>query len=129
MNTILYIITIFLSIATAYALKKLFTRLGKFDAINYRSVHDTKATKTGGIAVFTTLFLMSTYLYISKEELFDFSLLIPLGIMFIVGVYDDFYNADFKLKFFLQISTYFFGHEYCHLLSFSSYKANKSLYI
>ena len=23
--------------------------------------------------------------------------------MFIVGVYDDFYNADFKLKFFLQI--------------------------
>ena len=103
MNTILYIITIFLSIATAYALKKLFTRLGKFDAINYRSVHNTQATKTGGIAVFTTIFLMSTYLYISKEELFDFSLLIPLGIMFIVGVYDDFYNADFKLKFFLQI--------------------------
>ena len=23
--------------------------------------------------------------------------------MFIVGVYDDFYNADFKLKFFIQI--------------------------
>ena len=23
--------------------------------------------------------------------------------MFVVGVYDDFYNADFKLKFFLQI--------------------------
>ena len=63
-------------------IKKLFTRLGKFDAINYRSVHDTQATKTGGIAVFTTLFLISTYLYISKEELFDFSLLIPLGIMF-----------------------------------------------
>jgi len=35
--------------------------------------------------------------------MFDFSLLIPLGIMFVVGVYDDFYNADFKLKFFLQI--------------------------
>ena len=29
--------------------------------------------------------------------------MIPLGIMFIVGVYDDFYSADFKLKFFLQI--------------------------
>ena len=49
-------------------LKKIFTRLGKFDAINYRSVHNTKATKTGGIAVFTTLFLISTYLYISKEN-------------------------------------------------------------
>ena len=23
--------------------------------------------------------------------------------MFVMGVYDDFYNADFKLKFFLQI--------------------------
>ena len=103
MNPILYIITTLLSITTAYALKKWFTRLGKFDAINYRSVHNTQATKTGGIAVFTTLFLISIYLYISKQELFDFSILIPLGIMFIVGVYDDFYNADFKLKFFLQI--------------------------
>ncbi len=103
MNTIVYIITILLSITTAYTLKKWFTKLGKFDAINFRSVHNTQATKTGGITVFTTIFLISTYLYISNQIFFDFSLLIPLGIMFMVGVYDDFYNADFKLKFFLQI--------------------------
>ena len=103
MNTTLYLFTILLSTATAFTLKKWFTRLGKFDAINYRSVHKTQATKTGGITVFVTLFLITIYLYISKQELFDFSLLIPLGIMFIVGVYDDFYNADFKLKFLLQI--------------------------
>ena len=103
MNTILHIITKFLSVTTVYTLKKWFTRLGKFDAINSRSVHNTQATKTGGIAVFTTLFLISIYLYITQQKLFDFSLLIPLGIMFIVGVYDDFYNADFKLKFLLQI--------------------------
>ncbi len=103
MNTTLYIVTILISIATAYTLKKWFIRLGKFDAINHRSVHNTQATKTGGITVFVTLFLITIYLYIIKQELFDFSLLIPLGIMFIVGVYDDFYNADFKLKFFLQI--------------------------
>tara|TARA_B100001057_G_scaffold200863_1_gene201627 strand:- start:147 stop:1079 length:933 start_codon:yes stop_codon:yes gene_type:complete len=103
MNTILYLVTILLSIGAASTLKKWFTRLGKFDAINYRSVHKTQATKTGGITVFVTLFLITTYLYIIKQELFDFSLLIPLGIMFIVGVYDDFYNADFKLKFLLQI--------------------------
>ena len=103
MNTTLYLFTILLSIATAFTLKKWFIRLGKFDAINYRSVHKTQATKTGGITVFLTLFLITIYLYVSKQELFDFSLLIPLGIMFIVGVYDDFYNADFKLKFFLQI--------------------------
>ena len=103
MNTTLYIVTIFISIATAYTLKKWFIRLGKFDAINYRSVHNTQATKTGGITVFVTLFIITIYLYMIRQELFDFSLLIPLGIMFIVGVYDDFYNADFKLKFFLQI--------------------------
>ena len=103
MNTIVYIITILLSITTAYTLKKWFTKLGKFDAINFRSVHNTQATKTGGITVFTTIFLISSYLYVSNQIFFDFSLLIPLGIMFMVGVYDDFYNADFKLKFFLQI--------------------------
>ena len=103
MNTILFIVTLIMSILISYALKKWFTRLGKFDAINYRSVHNTQATKTGGIAIFTSLFLISIYLYLTHQKLFDFSLLIPLGIMFIVGVYDDFYNADFKLKFFLQI--------------------------
>ncbi|MDA9937352.1 undecaprenyl/decaprenyl-phosphate alpha-N-acetylglucosaminyl 1-phosphate transferase [Flavobacteriaceae bacterium] len=61
------------------------------------------ATRTGGIGVFATLLIVSSYYYFNKIELFDYSLFIPLGIMFIVGVYDDFYNADFKLKFLLQI--------------------------
>ena len=73
MNTSLYIFTIFLSIVIAYSLKKLFTSLGKFDAINFRSVHNTQATKTGGITVFTTLFLISIYLYITQQKLYDFT--------------------------------------------------------
>ena len=84
-------------------MKKIFTRLKKFDAINFRSVHKSKATKTGGISVFLTIFIFSSYYYLKSNQIYDFSILIPLGIMFIVGVYDDFYNADFKLKFFLQI--------------------------
>jgi UDP-N-acetylmuramyl pentapeptide phosphotransferase/UDP-N-acetylglucosamine-1-phosphate transferase len=84
-------------------LKLWFTRLQKFDAINHRSVHQTKATKTGGMAVFLTLFFSLFIIISTRIQIFDFSLLIPLGIMFMVGVYDDFYNADFKLKFFLQI--------------------------
>ena len=98
-----YFSIILVSFLASYALKLWFTRLKKFDAINHRSIHQTKATKTGGMAVFLTLFLFSTYFYLSGVELYDFSLLIPLGIMFVVGVYDDFYNADFKLKFLLQI--------------------------
>lgn len=98
-----YFPVILLSFLASYALKLWFTRLKKFDEINHRSVHQTKATKTGGMAVFLTLFIFSTFFYLSGIQLYDFSLLIPLGIMFVVGVYDDFYNADFKLKFLLQI--------------------------
>ena len=81
----------------------LFVRLRKYDPINPRSSHSTLATKTGGIALFTTLFLITLYFYFTSNEVFDFSLLIPLAIVFIIGVYDDFYDANFKLKFFIQI--------------------------
>ena len=103
MDNILIVLIVSFSFLTSYALKKLFTKLNKFDAINFRSVHQSKATKTGGIAVFTTIFIFSFYFYLRSDQIYDFSILIPLGIMFVVGVYDDFYNADFKLKFLLQI--------------------------
>jgi len=103
MNFTSYLLVILMSLVFCYVLRWWFTRLQKFDAINHRSVHQAKATKTGGMAVFLTLFLFSIYYYLNAAQIFDFSLLIPLGIMFVVGVYDDFYNADFKLKFFLQI--------------------------
>ena len=98
-----YLSIILVSFLLCYAFKLLFTRLKKFDKINHRSIHQSKATKTGGVTVFLTLFLFSTYFYLYGIQIYDFSLLIPLGIMFVVGVYDDFYNADFKLKFLLQI--------------------------
>jgi UDP-N-acetylmuramyl pentapeptide phosphotransferase/UDP-N-acetylglucosamine-1-phosphate transferase len=103
MSPLSYFLIVLVSLIISYRLKLWFTRLQKFDAINHRSVHHTKATKTGGMAVFLSLFLCSLYYYLHSVQIFDFSLLIPLGIMFVVGVYDDFYNADFKLKFFLQI--------------------------
>ena len=103
MDNILIVSIVLTSFLISYSIKKIFTRLGKFDAINFRSVHKSKATKTGGISVFLTVFIFSSYYYLQSNQIYDFSILIPLGIMFIVGVYDDFYNADFKLKFFLQI--------------------------
>ena len=103
MTPFYYFAIIIFSLTTNIILKKWFTSLNKFDNINHRSIHQTRATKTGGIGVFITLFIFSFYFYLYQKEIFDFSLLIPLGIMFIMGVYDDFYNADFKLKFLLQI--------------------------
>ena len=103
MSTLLLVFVFLTSLIITLVLTKIFIKYNLFDAINHRSVHKSKATKTGGISIFLTLFIFSLFFYITKDQIFDFSLLIPLGIMFIVGVYDDFYNADFKLKFLLQI--------------------------
>lgn len=86
-----------------FGIQKIFIRYNKFDDFNSRSTHKTFATRTGGIGIFLTVFLISLFYYFQGIKLFDYSLFIPLSVMFIVGVYDDFYNADFKLKFFFQI--------------------------
>ena len=103
MNFSIYFLVFTLSVILTYWTQKIFIYYKKFDDINHRSSHKTLATRTGGIGVFATLLIVSSYYYFNEIELFDYSLFIPLGIMFIVGVYDDFYNADFKLKFLLQI--------------------------
>jgi UDP-N-acetylmuramyl pentapeptide phosphotransferase/UDP-N-acetylglucosamine-1-phosphate transferase len=103
MEVSILLATIIIVSALHFGVQKLFIYYKRFDDINYRSSHKTLATRTGGIGIFLSLFIISLYYYFQRIEIFDYSLFIPLGIMFIVGVYDDFYNADFKLKFLLQI--------------------------
>tara|TARA_X000000950_G_scaffold26421_1_gene28490 strand:+ start:374 stop:1312 length:939 start_codon:yes stop_codon:yes gene_type:complete len=100
---VLLLSTSFLGIVLNVFFQQLFIKRKKFDPIKQRSSHNTLATKTGGIALFSSVFLSSLYFYFTNNEIFDFTLLIPLSIIFIIGVYDDFYEADFKLKFFIQI--------------------------
>ena len=103
MNSTLLVVAFILSALLHYGIQQIFIYYKRFDDFNHRSSHKTLATRTGGIGVFLTLFLISLFYYLHQIDLFDYSLFIPLGIMFIVGVYDDFYRADFKLKFLLQI--------------------------
>ena len=103
MDWILLLSAFLLSSLLHFGVQKVFIYYKKFDDFNHRSSHRTLATRTGGIGIVVTLLFISLYYYFQGIELFDYSLFIPLGIMFIVGVYDDFYNADFKLKFLLQI--------------------------
>lgn len=103
MNSSIIIAAIVLSVFLHFGIQKVFVYYKKFDDFNHRSSHKTLATRTGGIGIFATLLLISLFYYFQNIDLFDYSLFIPLGIMFIVGVYDDFYHADFKLKFLLQI--------------------------
>ena len=98
-----YFIIFFISLLIHYSIQKGFIYLNKFDGINHRSSHNTLATRTGGIGIFLVLFITSLFFYFKNIELFDYKLLIPLGIIFLVGAYDDYYQADFKLKFLFQI--------------------------
>ena len=103
MEVNLLVVTFILASALHFTIQKLFIYNKRFDNFNHRSSHKTLATRSGGIGIFLTVFIISIYYYLQGIELFDYSLFIPLGIMFIIGVYDDLYNADFKLKFILQI--------------------------
>ena len=103
MNLIIVPIAILLSTVLHFLIQQIFIYYKRFDDFNHRSSHNTLATRTGGIGVFITTLIISLVFYFKKVELFDYKLFIPLSIMFIIGVYDDLYRADFKLKFLLQI--------------------------
>jgi UDP-N-acetylmuramyl pentapeptide phosphotransferase/UDP-N-acetylglucosamine-1-phosphate transferase len=103
MEVTILIATFIIASTLHFGVQKLFISYKRFDDFNHRSSHKTLATRTGGIGIFLSVFIISLYFYFQGIELFDYSLFIPFGIMFIVGVYDDLYNADFKLKFLLQI--------------------------
>jgi len=103
MDISLLVVAFTLASILHFAIQKLFIHFKRFDDFNHRSSHKTLATRTGGIGIFITVLIISLFYYFQGIKLFDYSLFIPLGIIFIIGVYDDLYNADFKLKFLIQI--------------------------
>ena len=104
MSMLLIIISsIFLSSLFIIFFQRLFFKKNIIDKINDRSSHTVVATRSGGIAVFTSLFVISTFNYFNSSEIFDFSLIIPFSMLLVVGLYDDIYKLDFKLKFIFQI--------------------------
>ena len=93
----------FLSTLLHIIVQHFFFKKKYFDDFNHRTSHKTVATRSGGVSIFSSLFFISILYYILKIELFDYSLFIPLGILFTIGVYDDLYQADFKVKFLMQL--------------------------
>ena len=93
----------FLSTLLHIIVQHFFLKKKYFDNFNHRTSHKTLATRSGGVSIFISLFFISILHYILKIELFDYSLFIPLGILFTIGVYDDLYQADFKVKFLMQL--------------------------
>lgn len=103
MDLTLGIATLLVSSLIIVILQRYFIYKNIIDKINIRSSHTKVATRSGGIAVFATLFFISIYYYLSGYDIYDFSILIPCIILIAVGLYDDLYDVDFKLKFVFQI--------------------------
>lgn len=98
-----YIVVIILSIALNLILKKNFLNYELIDNINHRSSHSSIALRSGGSVIFLIIILYSGYLYINGKQPYDFSFLLPLAILYIIGLYDDIKGLDFTLKFIFQI--------------------------
>ena len=103
LNPFIIICLLSISFIIHYFIQRFFFKKQLTDVINDRSSHSSAASPSGGVGVFITLFLVSLYYYLSGYEIYDFSIIIPLSILTLVGFYDDLYNVDFKLKFIFQI--------------------------
>ena len=99
-----YVLTsLLLGVSFSLIYQKIFFKNNLIDKINSRSSHNVTATRSGGLAIFSSIFIISLFLYFTSNEIFDFSIMIPLSILFFIGIYDDLYQADFKLKFIFQL--------------------------
>jgi len=97
------LISLFFSIASLTYVNNFFLKSNIVDKINKRSSHSTLATRSGGITFFLSVLLISLFQYLKGNEIFDYSILVPLLLLLLIGVYDDIYKIDFKLKFIFQI--------------------------
>ena len=103
MHLSLGFVSIIISIVVIIISQRYFLHKNLTDAINHRSSHLSTATRSGGVAVFLSVFIVSCIFYINGYEIYDFSLIIPLSLLVVIGLYDDIYRMDFKLKFIFQI--------------------------
>ena len=84
--------------------RRLYQKLNLYIGIVDRSAHNEKVTATGGISLFLAVFSTTLCFYFSSNfQYYNYSVLLPLSILFITGFYDDLENADFKLKLLLQV--------------------------
>tara|TARA_Y100001936_G_C16093331_1_gene688811 strand:- start:3488 stop:4420 length:933 start_codon:yes stop_codon:yes gene_type:complete len=103
MGSLSILVSISISILVLFSVQKYFLSNNLIDKVNLRSSHISTATRSGGVSIFLTIFFISVYFYLIGYEIFNFSLLIPLALLVLVGLYDDINNIDFKLKFVFQI--------------------------
>lgn len=103
MSMPILVLSFLLSILLTTTIQRYFLKNNIIDSIKDRSSHISLATRSGGISIFISIFLVSVLYYIIGYEIYNFSLLIPLSILVLIGLYDDLNDIDYKLKFIFQI--------------------------
>ncbi len=105
MDNLIFIIasSFILSSILNYFTNLFFKKNNLYDNINKRSTHNVYSTRSGGFGVGISIFIISSAYYILGFELYDYSILVPLSLLLVIGLYDDIYSLDFKLKFIFQI--------------------------
>jgi UDP-GlcNAc:undecaprenyl-phosphate/decaprenyl-phosphate GlcNAc-1-phosphate transferase len=103
MDISILLLSFSLSIFFIIMLQKFFIKYDLVDDINKRSSHNVIATRSGGLGLLLTIFIISSYHYFLGDTIYDFSIIVPIGLLAVVGLYDDIYKVDFKLKFIFQI--------------------------
>ena len=103
MKIVIIISSLLLSSFFLYYFQKIFLKKEYTDKINIRSSHSSLATRNGGVAIYLCLLIISSFFYITGYEIFDYTVLVSLTLLLTVGLYDDLYGVDFKLKFIFQV--------------------------
>ena len=103
MQFTLFVCSAIVSCFIIYITQRVFLSRGITDKIKNRSSHIAIATRSGGISIFLGVFFISFFNYLTIVDIFNYSLLLPLVILMSIGLYDDIYDVDFKLKFIFQI--------------------------
>ena len=94
------IISFCISIPILIFTQRLFLKRNYTDKIISRSSHKSIATRSGGVSIFLILFLISLYFYLDGKTLFDYSFIVPLSLLTLIGLYDDISNKVKTGKFF-----------------------------
>ena len=103
METTTYILSFSISFVLLLIVQKFFLKKKLIDPINKRSSHNVIATRSGGLSIYLSIFFITTYYYMAGVDIYDYSILVPLSLLLTVGLYDDLFRLDFKLKFIFQI--------------------------
>ena len=68
---IFYFTTLIISSIFYLIIQKYFIKKGIYDKVKDRSSHNVRATRSGGASIFTSLFIITIYLYITSNQIFN----------------------------------------------------------